>query len=188
MLPPVEFSLSQLLPGLQRGDPAARNAVLACCQDRLKKLTRRMLRDYPGVRRWEDTSDVFQMVLLRLDKALRELRFKTPDDFLKLAAWHIRCQLLDVTRRPPPLEPVPEPPEPTDTTNNPTRLAVWREVHEYIAALPDEDRVLFDLLFYCGLTQPEAAARLGVSIRTVRRRWQAARERLVLALGNEVPF
>ena len=44
-----------------------------------------------------------------------------------------------------------------------------------------------DLLYYQGLTQAEAAEVLGVSERTVKRRWQAARLALHDALGGEIP-
>jgi RNA polymerase sigma-70 factor (ECF subfamily) len=51
--------------------------------------------------------------------------------------------------------------------------------------LPDEEREVVNLLFYGGLTQQEAARVLGVSLRTVKRRWQSARCRLYEKL-NEV--
>jgi DNA-directed RNA polymerase specialized sigma24 family protein len=44
-----------------------------------------------------------------------------------------------------------------------------------------------DLLFYQGLQQAEAAAVLGVSERTVKRRWQSARLALHEALGGRLP-
>jgi DNA-directed RNA polymerase specialized sigma24 family protein len=50
-----------------------------------------------------------------------------------------------------------------------------------------EEREAFDLLFYQGLTQAEAATVLEVSERTIKRRWQAARLRLVQTLGGKLP-
>lgn len=41
--------------------------------------------------------------------------------------------------------------------------------------MADEQREIVNLLWYEGLSQPEAAAVLGVSLATVKRRWQAAR-------------
>src|SRR5438874_1089124 len=41
----------------QAGDPDARAELIRHSQERLRHLTRQMLRHYPGVRRWEDTSD-----------------------------------------------------------------------------------------------------------------------------------
>src|SRR5262249_56458704 len=70
------------------------------------------------------------------------------------------------------------PPAAADLSQEPSRLAAWGEFHEQIAALPDEEREAFDLLWYQGLSQAEAAELLGVSERTVKRRWQAARLKL----------
>lgn len=38
---------------LQTGDRAARNELLKCACDRLERLTRKMLKDYPSVSPWE---------------------------------------------------------------------------------------------------------------------------------------
>jgi len=40
--------------------------------------------------------------------------------------------------------------------------------------LPEEEREIVSLLYYQGLSQAEAAAILGVSVRTVQRYWQSA--------------
>ena len=55
-------------------------------------------------------------------------------------------------------------------------------------SLEDEDREIFDLLWYQGLTQVEAARILGLSERQVNRRWMAARLRLADALGGQLPI
>jgi RNA polymerase sigma-70 factor (ECF subfamily) len=176
------------------GDRSAVDDVLRHCQDRLKLLTRQMLRRFPGVRHWEDTSDVFQGVLIRLDRALRALTFDAPEGFLRLAAWHIRRELLDLARKPrPELPPTPDtsdpaPADPSDPTNDPFQLALWREVHTRIDQLPDDDRRLFDLLYYQGMSQPEAAELLKIPLRTLKRNWQTVRARLILLLGNQTPF
>lgn len=46
---------------------------------------------------------------------------------------------------------------------------------------------VFSLLWYEGLSQEEAAALLGVSLRTVKRRWQSARLKIAEAMGDEPP-
>ena len=65
--------------------------------------------------------------------------------------------------------------EPVDDATGPTTSLERRELHELVEALPDEKREIVDLLFYQGLPQSETAALLGVSERTVKRRWRAAR-------------
>ena len=81
----------------------------------------------------------------------------------------------------------PSPPRgPTDTTFDPHGLAEWTEFHEHVDALPDQERAMFDLLWYQGLNQAEAADTLGISERTVNRHWIKARLRLCESLGG--PF
>ena len=181
------------------GDPTAREGLIRHSQERLRRLTRQMLRDFPGVRRWEDTSDVFQNVLLRLDRALREATLATPQDLLRFAAVLIRRELIDLSRHhfgpqgsaahhdTPAGGPDAPRPEPPDTSNDPYRLALWHELHQYIAGLPDEERTLFELLYYQGLTQPAAAELLAVPLRTFKRRWQQARLRLIGRFGENLP-
>ena len=47
-----------------------------------------------------------------------------------------------------------------------------------VAALPEDEATVTDLLFYQGLTQEAVALHLGVDVRTVQRRWQRARRKL----------
>ncbi len=63
----------------------------------------------------------------------------------------------------------------------------WTEFHQQVEALPEDEREVFNLLWYGELTQAEAAEILGIAVRTVIRRWQAARVRLykVLSDGND---
>ena len=44
---------------------------------------------------------------------------------------------------------------------NRTRLIEWTNFHDQVDNLPEEQRKVFDLLWYKGLTQPEAADVLG---------------------------
>ncbi len=57
-------------------------------------------------------------------------------------------------------------------------------MHEQVERLPPEEREVFDLCWYHDLTQEEAAAALGVSVRTIKRRWLRARLRLQELLGE----
>ncbi len=177
--PPLNVT-QQLLHQIAAGDAAAVDALLRHCGDRLAALTRRMLGDYRRVRRWAETDDVLQSALVRLLAALRSVRPTTARDFLALAALQIRRELLDLTRRfygPEGLganhdsSPAGEP---IEAREGPASLAQWRELHEQIDRLPDDEREVVDLLFYQGLGQAEAASLLGISLRTVQRRWHAA--------------
>lgn len=137
--------------------------------------------------------------MLRLGPALRSLArrddrpgnagtFRTAD-FLRLAALQVRRELLDLAdhhcrRRAGEL---PESGLPGGATWDPAGLAEWADFHEKAAALPEKAREVFDLIYYDGLKQEEAAGLLGVDVRTVKSRWQDARLRLADALGGRLP-
>ena len=78
-------------------------------------------------------------------------------------------------------------PDPPDTTRDPDLLAAWTDFHREVEVLPADEREVFDLLFYQGLAQADAAAVLGVAEITIKRRWRGARMRLVQALGGRLP-
>jgi RNA polymerase sigma-70 factor (ECF subfamily) len=64
----------------------------------------------------------------------------------------------------------------------------WTEFHEHIGMLPDEEQEVFNLLWYEQLTHEQAAEVLGVTTRTIRRRWQDARYRLYkVRIGEPLP-
>ncbi len=179
------------LTRLGEGDAGARDELLNCACERLRRLTRKMLRSFPGVRQFEETDDVFQEAMLRLCGALRDVTPATVRDFFRLAALQVRRELIDLARRYGGKEPPGAPEggrEAAGTTDDPQRLAAWGDFHQAIGALPDEPREVFDLLWYQGLTQAEAAGLLEVSVTTVKRRWQAARRMVFRALGGELPI
>jgi RNA polymerase sigma-70 factor (ECF subfamily) len=197
-------SVGDWLDRLRAGDDSARHALLARAFDRLMRLARKMLMDYPGVSRWEQTDDVFQNAMIRLDRALESVTPATPRDFFRLAAAEIRRELIDLARRyggpgwmgvhqaahtpaDTSLEPSRAPAVAPDSSD-PARLHAWTEFHRRVGELPDEAREIFDLLWYQGLTQVEAAAILGVAEKTVNRRWMAARVRLGTMMAGQPAF
>ncbi len=195
--PSLEFWLDRL----RAGDPAARNELIRHSRERLRLLTHQMLRRFPSVRQWEETSDVLQNVLLRLDRALLAVPVASARDFLRLATTQIRRELIDLARHHSgpeglganlvplgPADPDNTPPEPVDGGADPSDLTRWHDFHSQIAGLDGEDRELFELLYYQGLKQADAAALLEIPITTFKRRWRAARVRLVTRLGGELPF
>ncbi len=180
------------------GDQAARQRLIEHSCERLRGLARKMLRQYPKVRRWEETDDVFVEAVTRLHHALESVQPESPRHFYNLAATQIRRVLIDLSRRyygPDGLgshhdtvgagtdaNAIPRY-ERADLSGEPATLAAWKECYEQIMALPDEQREVVDLLYISQLTQEEAAAVLGVTTRTVRRRWREARYRLQKVLG-----
>jgi RNA polymerase sigma-70 factor (ECF subfamily) len=193
--------LQQHLDRLQGGDLSARDALLRQAAGNLQRLVRRMLGDYPGVRRWEDADDVGQNAALRLWKALEEVRPATARDFYRLAALQVRRELLDLARHysgphglganhdsvPHRDDASPRLPEPGTSTLDPGRLAQWTDFHRQVDELPAPLREVFDLLYYQDLPQAEAAALLEVSEPTLRRRWLEARLLLQEKMKSEPP-
>jgi RNA polymerase sigma-70 factor (ECF subfamily) len=195
--------LQRCLDRLQAGEAAARDELLDRACGRLTHLTRRLLKDHPSVRRWEETGDVLQNALLRLCRALQGEVPTSVRGFFRLSATVIRRELIDLARhyygpqglgahhashldqdRSDAASPAQEPAE---RTHEPSELAMWGEFHQQVEALPEDEREVFDLLWYQGLSQGEAAELLGVSERTVQRRWQAARVAVFRALHGGPP-
>ena len=65
---------------------------------RLSRLARKMLRSYPGVRRWELTDDIVQNAALRLWQCLDAVKPASVRSFINLAAVQIRRELIDLAR------------------------------------------------------------------------------------------
>jgi RNA polymerase sigma-70 factor (ECF subfamily) len=186
---------------LAQGDETAREELLGGACERLRRLARKMLRDFPDVQRWEQTDDVCQNALLRLWRSLARVPVVDARHFFRLAALHIRRELIDLVRRyhgpeGPGAAHATQPPWPGDgraaphydraeLSYDPQRLADWGDFHERVEQLPEEQREVFDLLWYHGLTQDEAAVLLHVNVRTIKRRWRDARLHLHEVLGND---
>jgi RNA polymerase sigma-70 factor (ECF subfamily) len=190
--------LQGLIDRVAAGDPSARHALIDRARTRLRRLVRRIFPHGDRLRRLEDTDDILNQAVVRL---LRRLEAGRPPasvaEFFRVAAREVRCELLDLARHHfGPEGPAareannlaadnsdsPGLPETPTTTDEPTRLATWTEFHQHVEALPEEEREVFDLLWYQGLTQAEAAAVLGVAVITVKRRWASARLLLGKAL------
>ena len=80
----------ELLDRLRVGDDSARERLIALAQGRFVALARAMLRRHPHVRRWEQTDDVFQNSMVRLHRALAEVRVESVRHFFNLAAVQVR--------------------------------------------------------------------------------------------------
>jgi RNA polymerase sigma-70 factor (ECF subfamily) len=181
---------TQLLHWLElarRGDVEARGAILEHTCDRLRKLSRKMLRGFPRVRRWSETDDVLQNALLRLHRALAEVQPESPRQFYGLAATQIRRELLDLAKHYHGAEGIGANHQSDSGTMphaqqadsvRPETLEKWTRFHEHVESLPESEREVVALIWYNDIPQIEVATILGVSLATVKRRWQAARLRL----------
>jgi RNA polymerase sigma-70 factor (ECF subfamily) len=156
-----------------------------------------MLRRYPHVGRWEQTGDVLQNALLRLCRALDAVPLESTLHYYNLAALQIERELKDLADR----HAGPHgfgANHHTDRTggivaahagtqDGPETVAEWSEFHHQVDQLGAEQREVFGLIWYHGLAQEEAARVLGVSLRTLKRRWLGARLELARRCAGRVP-
>lgn len=192
----------RLLDKANLGDNESREQLFRHSCDRLERLARKMLRDFPIVRRWEQTTDVFQNAAIRLMRAFEDVKPESTRHFYALAATQIRRELIDLARHygganaeAHSFESQNQQAtdgdrsvfEPAELTHAPDRLASWTELHGHIAELPNEDREVCEMLWYQGLTQGEAAELLEMPLRTLKRRWQKVRITLHDKMNGQLP-
>jgi RNA polymerase sigma-70 factor (ECF subfamily) len=130
-----------------------------------------------------ETDELVSGVVAGLITALQRFRPQTVREFFGLANQHMRWQLNDLARlldeRPRAAalaeSGVATPPDSTDSILSQDA----RRMLLAIENLSEEDREVFELVRIQGLTYAEAAAVVGVSVKTVQRRLNHAR--LVLA-------
>jgi RNA polymerase sigma factor (sigma-70 family) len=181
--------LQHWLDQMRGGDAKAGEALVQHACERLRHLTRKMLRGYPALHRWEQTDDVLQNSLLRLHKALAKIQPDTVRGFFKLATKLIKQELIDLGRHylgPQGLG--------GNHISHPDLVAAMKHVqtytafHELVEKLAAEEREVVDLMFYQGMTERETATALEVSDRTVKRRWRSARTVLYQELQDDGLF
>lgn len=192
---------------LQAGDRSSLNELIAHFERRLRSLTRKMIREYPLVQRCEQTDDVFQKAVLRLCRALKEVSPGSTRELVRLSAAQIRRELLNLSRyyrsRPHLLSFSDAEIEASANrggmgvdisprmrqgdSDHALYLDQWTEFHEVAARLPEPHRDVFDLIWYHGLSQQEVASVQGICVRTVKKRWHAARLAIYDALDGVLP-
>ncbi len=184
-------AVQSLLDRICEGDQASVQTLLTATFDRLRLLAKKIVGNIPGVSHFEQTDDLLQNSMVRLWKAFEKHHPPTTLEYYRLASSIMRRELIDMSRHyfgpegmganlartvysadAGAISPIDFQ---GDETSEPHKLSRWTEFHEYIEHLEQDDRTLFDLLWYQGLTLEVAAQITGSSERTTRRRWKAAR-------------
>jgi RNA polymerase sigma-70 factor (ECF subfamily) len=186
--------LQGLLARLAAGDQAARQELIGCAYQRLRCLARVILNEsFPRLKAAPaalETTDVADEAALGMYEVLAEIQPATPRDFFRLAAQRIRWLLLErakqVARARSELLDSPAP-RAADRPPEDDAPGALEALYQQIEALPDKEREVVDLLYFHELDQSEAAAILGVTERSVRRYWTAARLKLLQALPKAMP-
>ncbi len=143
--------------------------------------------DFPGLRGHRELESVVSEVWIRLVGALKTVHPETVDGFFGLVFQKVRQVLLDMANRErrdgaSPLAAQRGPVDrdsgkaldPTDTTYDPTRLAILTEFHEQVEKLPDDERSVFELCYYGDFTQAEVAQILQMHPKQISRLWLTA--------------
>jgi RNA polymerase sigma-70 factor (ECF subfamily) len=191
------------------GDAGARQRLLELTRDRLMDHARRFLHGrYARLEPLAQTDDVVQQLYLKILQ--NQDRFwvnahgepvRTLAEFFGHTSAWMRDVLCDQLRKGygrddnrPAILPLDgglcdtgHQFEPSSSTLDGEKVRRWTEFHEAVARLPDDLRSAFDLLWYQGMSQAEAAALLGIAVPTVKLRWMKARLQVQQALGGS-PF
>jgi len=175
--------LRDLLDLARQDQVDARNEIIEHACERLRVLTRKMLKNYPRVKRWSETDDVLQNAMIRLHRSLAEIQPETPRQFYGLATTQIRRELIDLARHHYGAQGngANHHSDGGETVGKqigggePESLESWSRFHEAVENLPEDQREVVNLLWYEAISQPDAAALLEISLATLKRRWQSAR-------------
>jgi len=189
--------LRDLLDRMRRGDPDAPRALLERACARLRKLAAHIFNaSFPALAARHEVDSIVHETWLRLARALESVQPGSVEHFFRVAAQKVRQVLLDMVDRQRRLRSREgavldgashDAPAVAGQTHDPHRLALWAELHERIASLPEEERAVFEMHYYLELPQAEIAQLLALHPRKVSRLWVAATERLadeVAGLGG----
>jgi RNA polymerase sigma factor (sigma-70 family) len=206
MTPEPTVPLQSCIDRLKTGDTSARDELIRHSCEQMRQLVGKIMRKYDRLQRWVDIDDVLQNAVVRLLHAMDSVPIDSVQSYFSLAALQIRRELLDLCRHyfgPHGLganhesanvmdsgegdpRPVHRPAAAEDTLADQYDLSFWSDFHEVMETLPPGERNLFDLIWYHGMTQAEAALVLNLSEAKVKRLWAAARERMKKLLGKDI--
>ena len=91
-------SIQRWVDRLRRGDETARDELFHAAHRRMSRLAVHLLKQFPGVARWEQTDDLVARASMRLLSALESVGLTDARHFLRLAAQHMRWELRDLAR------------------------------------------------------------------------------------------
>jgi RNA polymerase sigma-70 factor (ECF subfamily) len=138
-----------------------------------------------------EADELLNGVVVALLTALRKVRPQNVRQFFALSNQHMRWQLNDLARlldKQPRAAALAEsgvasPPSSSDSCLGPDA----RRMLQAIDGLPEAEREVFELIRIQGLTYPEAAAVVGISVKTMQRRLNRARLLLAEQLADLRP-
>src|SRR3954464_4184665 len=180
--------VTRILSAIERGDPQAAEKLLPLVYAELRKLAaQRLAQEKPG-----QTLDATALVHEASLRLVGDRQFACRRHFFAAAAEAMRLILIDNARRKAtarhgggrrrlPLVDVQEAHAPPD------ELLALDEALTRFAAQEPAKAELVKLRFFARMSNPEAAAALGISVATAERWWVFARTWLFADLGDSAP-
>jgi RNA polymerase sigma factor (sigma-70 family) len=185
-----------LIERLRNGDDAAQRDLLERVYHRLRRITAGTLRkEFPRLLARQELNSIVDEAWMRLRKALEGTRPESAEAFYGLMFCKVRQLLFDIARRqdredarrqdaPRDLEGSGSEVrfDVEDSTYEPSRLAVWTEIHREFENLPDDQRTVFDFHYFAEFPQSEIARLMDLHPKQVSRLWIAATRQLAQRL------
>jgi RNA polymerase sigma factor (sigma-70 family) len=181
---------TDLVKRVRDGEENAQDRLLAHTRERQRERASRRKSGYPLLRNYPETDDVIQELQIRLFKVLsshpptsaahyralwRQMTRRILGDFVRMLRGRNGRKAQSLTN----LEIAVDGEKLLDLLRVPGEdtmcLDCWAAFHECAAKLPNKEREVFHLVWYSSKSQGETAKLLGVSPRTVKRRWRRAR-------------
>jgi RNA polymerase sigma factor (TIGR02999 family) len=167
------------------GQRQAREQLLAQCYGEIRVIAARVLRG-EGQQLCLQPTDLAHEAAIRLMK-INQIDYVDRAHFLAMSARVIRQVLIDeVRKRKAAKRARPDVMTMWPDQDTPRKLPLdeFDEALCQLAAIDADRARIVELRFYGGLTVEEVAVELDVSVRTIRRRWAAARAWLLAALAD----
>lgn len=187
-------SLQLWVVELQAGRPNAAEPVFRSIQKSVNRLAARAFKKFPRAGRFADLDDVIQGSLIRLLSSLRAIRPESTRQFYALANTAIRRELLDLIKKYygpagagthlSGLSVGNESGELDPADEYRTDLDTMSAFHTAVEQLPAEEREAFSLDYYHGWRLAEIADLFQVSVRTVQRWQESAKQSLRQRVGE----
>jgi RNA polymerase sigma factor (TIGR02999 family) len=184
----IMSNFAQLMTSAQSGDSAAAAQLLPLVYDQLRQIAAvQLAHEAPG--QTLDATALVHEAYVRLVGVNDASQWQGRTHFVTVAAEAMRRILVDRARAKAtqkrgggrhrvPLD------ESHRIAESPEALLAFNDVLSRFSAEEPLKAELVKLRFFCGLTMPEAAAALGISLATAERWWAYARSWLFVALGE----
>jgi RNA polymerase sigma factor (sigma-70 family) len=176
---------------LNSGDHSVLERLVEHSYERFRVFASRQLRHFPTAKKYNDTQDILHDVLLKMLKKIKSNPPSCAQEFFAIVSRDIRNHLVDQLRyflgrvdaadeSRPSRDKLYGPCDALDIevqqqTYDPSKIQLWTEFHQCADQLPEELRLVVDLMFYQGFTQEESANVLAISRKVLRNRWTKAK-------------